>query len=142
MEQTNEALFETIQLLKRQVFWTRIAALCMAACILAVGIGLAVVLPRVSETVQDTEHLLTETSQTIADAQEVFGNLVEITEEMANADLEELVNSVNELVQDSGEGLSTVLSKLDEVDLQTLNKAIADLQKVIEPLANLVRVFG
>ena len=58
--------------------------------------------------------------------------------------LTELLNNANSLIAESGDALSEALISIDEalgtvnqIDIESLNQAIADLQKVVEPLAKL-----
>lgn len=142
MSKNNEAMMQTIQLLKQQILWTRIMAIGVAICVLAVGIGLAMALPWILDTANDTQALLNETTKTVGYAQKVFENLSHITEGVVGEDLKELTDGLNELVKESSEGLQIIFSQLGNIDLSVLNEAIADLQQAIEPLANFARAFG
>ena len=65
---------------------------------------------------------------------------------LEESQITELLNNANTLIEESGDALTKALEDVDEalktvnkIDIDTLNSAIADLQKVIEPLA---RLFG
>lgn len=70
----------------------------------------------------------------------------ELSTILENTRITELLNNVNILVEQSGDaltealgGVNEALNTISQIDIATLNEAIADLQTVIEPLA---RLFG
>lgn len=70
----------------------------------------------------------------------------ELSTILENTRITELLNNVNTLVEQSGDaltealgGVNEALNTISQIDIATLNEAIADLQTVIEPLA---RLFG
>ena len=70
--------------------------------------------------------------------QTVLGNLEQTTAQLASMDLQSMVSNVDALVATGQEGLEQTMEKLNSIDLDTLNKAIGDLAKVVEPLARLI----
>lgn len=121
MEQTN----------KKQVFYARlqflftvVAALC---CVVLLLSGMSV-LPKLQETAVQAEAVLT--------------NLETVTTELANVDLNSMVQNVDTLVTDvdglvgtSQVGVEQALEKLNAIDFDALNEAIKDLSDVIDPIA-------
>lgn len=121
MEQTN----------KKQVFYARlqflftvVAALC---CVVLLLSGMSV-LPKLQETAVQAEAVLT--------------NLETVTTELANVDLNSMVQNVDALVTDvdglvgtSQVGVEQALEKLNAIDFDALNEAIKDLSDVIDPIA-------
>lgn len=121
MEQTN----------KKQVFYARlqflftvVAALC---CVVLLLSGMSV-LPKLQETAVQAEAVLT--------------NLETVTTELANVDLNSMVQNVDALVTDvdglvgtSQVGVEQALVKLNAIDFDALNEAIKDLSDVIDPIA-------
>ncbi len=71
----------------------------------------------------------------------VLENLARITEQLAAADLEGMVRSVNDLAVASQAGVEQATEKLHAIDFETLNRAIANLADVVEPLARFFNVF-
>ena len=72
----------------------------------------------------------------------VLNNLEQTTGELAALDLESMVSNVDSLVVYAQESLHKTMENLDTIDFETLNKAIEDLSKVIEPLAKFAGIFG
>ena len=68
----------------------------------------------------------------------------ELNKILEESNITELLNNANVLIDESGEALTKALADVDEalktvtqIDIETLNGAISDLQKVIQPLAKL-----
>ena len=87
--------------------------------------------------------ILEEANTAIAEISSLTKQLNGILEE---TQLTELLNNANSLIAESGDALSEALISIDEalgtvsqIDIESLNQAIADLQKVVEPLS---RLFG
>ena len=59
----------------------------------------------------------------------------------AQLDLAGMVENVDTLATTSQSAVEHATEKLDTIDLETLNKAIADLADVVEPLAKFFNVF-
>lgn len=72
-----------------------------------------------------------------ADWQGLISDLETVSNQMANANLGSIVEEVNGLVQSSQVGLEQTMEKFNSIDFDTLNKAINDLSRVVEPLAKL-----
>ena len=64
-----------------------------------------------------------QTNAVLADAQEAIANFQEVSE------------NVNELVNTGSLAVGQTMEKIDQMDIERLNEAIADLNRVIEPLA-------
>ena len=121
MEQTN----------KKQVFYARlqflftvVAALC---CVVLLLSGMSI-LPKLQETAVQAEAVLT--------------NLETVTTELANVDLNSMVQNMDTLVTDvdglvgtSQVGVEQAMEKLNAIDFDALNEAIKDLSDVIDPIA-------
>lgn len=72
----------------------------------------------------------------------VLANLDNVAQELADADLGSMVDSVNTLATDSQSAVTEAMQKLETIDIDTLNQAIADLADVVEPLAKVSKFFG
>lgn len=99
----------------------------LAAAASCVFIGLMVfrLMPQVNGLLVQLETVLTDLEQT--------------TGQLAALDLESMVTNMDSLAVYAQESLQQTMEKLDTIDFETLNKAIEDLAKVIEPLA---KFFG
>ena len=75
------------------------------------------------------------------DAGNVMEDLAVVAEALAAADLGSIVENVNNLTADSQNVIADAMTKLDTIDIATLNKAIKDLAAVVEPLAKVSKIF-
>lgn len=109
---------------RAQFVFTLVAAVCCIVLMIA-GIQL---LPKLREAAVQAETVLT--------------NLETVTAELANVDLngmvenmDALVTNVDGLVASSQAGVEQTLEKIQAIDLDALNNAIKDLSDVIDPIA-------
>ena len=89
-------------------------------------------------------------SNVLGEANAAIDEITRLTHELNNvldeSHLAELLQNANTLIEESGEsltkaldGVDEALKKVEQIDIDALNSAISDLQKVIDPLA---RLFG
>ena len=99
----------------------------LAAAASCVFIGLMVfrLMPQVNSLLGQLETVLTDLEQT--------------AHSLAALDLESMVTNMDSLAVYAQESLQQTMEKLNTIDIETLNQAIQDLAKVIEPLA---KFFG
>lgn len=105
------------------VFLLTAAASCIAICL-----QLGSLVPRIN--------------QLIGQMQGILGNLEQASRQLKELELEAMVSNVDSLAVYAQQSLQQTMDKLNTIDLDTLNKAIGDLSRVIEPLANFVGLFG
>lgn len=124
-------------LLEKQCRATRTLGLLLVCLIAVIGVALFTLLPKVTATLKGFDTTLSELNVVVENTQI-------ITEELKSADIEgtihsfsDTLNSVNSLVEDSADSLTASLKKLEELDIDTLNKAIEGLYKVVNPLSSL-----
>ena len=124
-------------LLEKQCRATRTLGILLVCLVAVVGIAMFTLLPKVTATLKGFDTTLNELNVVVENTQI-------ITEELKSADIEgnihsfsDTLNSVNGLVEDSADSLTTSLKKLEELDIDTLNKAIQGLYKVVNPLSSL-----
>ena len=108
-----------------------VCAVCMAALVVMV----CRILPQINEILGQAKLAMTQ-------IQTVLTNLEQTTNQLAQVDLESMVSNVDALVVTGQQSLQESMVKLNGIDFEALNKAIEDLAAVIEPLANMTRVFG
>ena len=141
MEQSKEIL-ELLQKIEKsnrtQVRTGRL--MCLLGLVGAVCGGIALVL--VIQVLPRLEEILPQINTVLEQMKTVLGNLEQTTAQLAAIDLEGMVSNVDALVATGQEGLEQTMDKLNSIDLNTLNKAITDLAKVIEPLANFISRFS
>ena len=131
LEKLEKSSRQQVRSARLQCFFSFLAAVC---CLL--------LLLTVAKIVPDIKELSGQISGIAVQAESVLTNLETVTEELAAADLEGLVTDVNGLVSTSQTGVEQALEKLNGVNMDTLNKAIEDLAKVVEPLASIAGMFG
>lgn len=86
--------------------------------------------------------LVPQVNEILGQMETVLANLEQTSEELAALELEAMVADVDALALYAQESLRLTMDKLDTIDLETLNTAIQDLAKVIEPLAKVAGMFG
>ena len=102
----------------------------------------------------DTEKLV-KTANDFTDAMEqadlkgLVDSLNKVTDELAEIDMRKMTGDVAELIEQAQQSLTEaektledVGTTIDSMDLEALNKAIADLSSVVEPLAKFASRFG
>ena len=116
-----------------------------AACCLGVFFLVCTLMPRAYGLAGKAQTVLTDlesvTGQLNEQMDTILINLDEVTKELAQADLAGMVENVDTLATTSQNAVEHATEKLDTIDLETLNKAIADLADVVEPLAKFFNVF-
>ena len=137
----NKELLELLQKVEKanhqQVRLTRIICiLALAAALCCVGTLCLVysVLPQIT-------GILPQINAVASQMQVVLGNLETATAQLSQLDLTGMVTNVEELVTTAQSGLEQTMNNVNSIDFATLNKAIEDLSKVVEPLSKLTSIF-
>ena len=115
---------------------TSVAA--MAVCFLLAA-ALLYIVPQVTLLIDQANYIMAETNELMGEADVVMKNMETVTDELAHADLTGMLDNVNTLVISSEAQLEEAMSKIDSMDIESLNKAIRDLGTIVNPLA---RLFG
>ena len=122
---------------RQQLLFTKIlCALC--ALMLVCTLVLTVALTGAASKITAVAEPLQEISQ---QAETVMTNLDAVAQDLADADLGAMVDTVNTLAAESQDAVTSAMKKLDMIDIDTLNKAIEDLADVVEPLAKVSKIF-
>lgn len=108
-----------------------VCAVCMAALVIMVY-----------RTLPQVNEILGQFKLAMGQIQTVLTNLEQTSTQLAQVDLESMVSNVDTLVASGQQSLEASMAKLNSVDFDALNQAIKDLAAVIEPLANMTRLFG
>ena len=69
-------------------------------------------------------------------------NLETLTTSLNQADLAGTVNNINELTVQATDSLGNTMDRINSIDLEKLNTAIANLNATIEPMAAFFNVLG
>lgn len=133
----NQILQQLAESSRKQLRYARIQ------CIFTVAAALVclLLLFRVTQVVPQIQALAEQIATLSSQAETVLTNLETVTDELAKSDINGMVQDVNDLVTTSRSGVEQALVKIDAIDIDALNKAIADLSAVISPLANLIGRF-
>ena len=123
---------------RRQLLFTKI--LCML-CALMLICTLVLTLS-ITGAVQEILTIAQPLQQMADQAGTVMANLDTVAQDLADAKLGSMVENVNTLAADSQTVITEAMKKLDTIDIDTLNQAIADLADVVEPLAKVSKFFG
>ena len=122
---------------RKQLMYARIqciAAVVAVVCFAGIYFLIKDFLPQISA-------IITEIPGVVAQMESVLGNLELVTKELTTVDFAGMIDGVNVLVATGQEGLQETVTKLNSIDFEALNKAIATLTEVIDPLAKFFKVF-
>ncbi len=109
---------------KRQVFYSRLAAIFTGVLMVAVVISLVRVVPKFLVTMENANIILVNAQKTLEDIETMSTSITQTSEDL------------NKLVGDNAESLSASVQKLSEVDFESINQATRDLQDAVGPLAD------
>ena len=110
-----------------------IAAICVATALL---ISLAIVVPKVFRFIGQLEETVMEVDNLLVDVKSITKDVNDLADNVNS-----LVDNTNNMVTDNMGAITDIVQSLNEIDFDTLNKAITDLSDVVEPLGNMVRYF-
>ena len=130
LQQVEKANRQQVKLTRLSCIFALIAALC---CVGTLGLVYSI-LPQVTGILSQVDGLA-------GQIHVVLGNLEDATNQLSQLDLTGMVSEVEELVTTAQTSLEQTMGKLNTIDFQTLNKAIEDLSKVVEPLSKLTTIF-
>ena len=108
--------------LKKQLNMMKVLMFAMAGIFLMLLIAVAVLVPKVTDTLDNANVALEQISYT---AEQMDG----------------VLNSVETLVEESSAGVTQALDNMNSIDFETLNKSIEDLNSVVSPLSNFFSRF-
>ncbi|MBQ0146600.1 MAG: hypothetical protein KBS51_05745 [Lachnospiraceae bacterium] len=86
--------------------------------------------------------LMPQVNSLLKEAEVSLNNIEKITDDLSKVDIEGLMNDVSELVTTTEADLGKTMEKIDELNIEELNRAITNLSNVIEPLAEFFGVLG
>lgn len=140
-----ELLKEIRDVNRKQVWYSRIT--CIAAILAAVcfgGVFLLVkdFLPQINQVLTEITGIVSQLPGIVSQMQDVLTNLQEVTEKLTAVDFGGMIDGVNSLVESGQSGLNQTVEKLNSIDFASLNKAIKNLEAVVEPLAKFFKVFN
>lgn len=105
----------------------RISATAMVCLVIAFIIALSVFVPLAANTLEKVNTTLTEAENVAVSAQKSL------------EEIDEMVSNFNGVIVDNTDSVNSALSKVNEIDIKSLNKSIEELASILDPLA---RLFG
>lgn len=131
-----DLLTQLVKNSEKQLFYARIRTL--ATVIIAGGllICMIVLAPEVLKTVSQANAIMVQASETITLADTAIESITEMS-----ASITEMGENMDTFITENAESVSQVMKQMEEVDFESLNKAIKDLGDVIEPLAKFFKLF-
>lgn len=122
----------------KRLFWTRITALATVSILVMILVSVVFASIKVADMQDDFDRLIK-----MADAMEgMSDNLASVSEQLEQIDWEGLAVSINLTAEKAQQSMDAALTAIDELDIETLNEAIANLGDVIEPLARFFNTFN
>ncbi|MCR4903233.1 MAG: hypothetical protein K6A23_10255 [Butyrivibrio sp.] len=135
----SKVLEEIRKACSREAFYSRLTAVFVGGLFLVVAISLVLIVPKAiyalnnaNSLIDDTNKLVLETNAAVDELSEITGELETMVDSVTSAS-----NNMNKLVEDNAEDLTQAVQNMSEIDFEGLNKAIADLQTAVGPLAKL-----
>lgn len=130
------ALENMLKHAKKQSFYMRIFALATVGVMVAIIVALVIILPPALQLMKQANVIMEQATVTIEEANEAVDNI-----NIMSGEITTTVKNLDTLVVDNTETLTQAMKDISEIDFEALNKAIADLGTVIEPMANMVSRF-
>ena len=130
---------------RKQVFYSRVtcaAAVVAALCFAGVFLLVRDFLPQISQILSEITGIVSQIPGIVSQMQEVLTNLQEVTQKLTAVDFGGMIDGVYSLVESGQSGLEQTVDKLNSIDFASLNKAIRNLEAVVEPLAKFFKVFN
>lgn len=130
---------------RKQVVYTRvtcIAAIVAALCFVGVFVLVKDFLPQINQVLSEITGIVSQLPGIVSQMQGVLTNLQEVTEKLTAVDFGGMIDGVNSLVASGQSGLEQTVDKLNSIDFDSLNKAIRNLEAVVEPLSKFFKVFN
>lgn len=138
LKQINDNSRKQANYLKIQCVLTLVSAVCFAGAFLLVYDFL----PQISTVVTQLSNVAAQLPGVVTQMEAVLGNLEQVSTDLAAVDFGSMIDGVNTLVQTGQTSLVDTVEKLNTIDFDALNKAIASLSGVVEPLAKFIKAFS
>ena len=145
MENKTELLEKLEKNTRQQLIFTKVLCLLCAilmVCMLIMAVSISGVAKEVVTLARPLQEVAGQVTGITAQAETVMENLDSVAKALAEADLSGMAQNINALTADSQSVVTEAMEKLDTIDIETLNKAIADLADAAELLGKVSRIFG
>ena len=124
---------------RKQLFFTRVCAIALAAILLVSRISAVLVVPKAVRALDELHTVAGRLEALDIEALlDDIDRLLETLKPVAKR-LDPLMGDLGDTVLAAQRDMEEALKAIESIDIETLNKAIADLSAIVEPLA---RLFG
>ena len=124
---------------RKQLFYTRLCAIALAAILLVSLISAVLVVPKAVRALDELHTVAGRLEALDIEALlDDIDRLLETLKPVAER-LDPLMGDLGDTVLAAQRDMEEALKAIESIDIETLNKAIADLSAIVEPLA---RLFG
>lgn len=113
---TEALLREQLKVMKKQLRMSRIVSGIIGIAVAALVGAMVIVLPPAVQSLRSANRLM---------------------KELEGTNLTEMIKDIDELAKSSQEDMSQTMDKLNQLDLESLNAAIQNLENTTRPLADL-----
>ncbi|MCR5157457.1 MAG: hypothetical protein K6C96_12345 [Butyrivibrio sp.] len=124
-----DMLTEIRDMTKKELIWQRVSSSALLVLVLALIIIGVNVIPKAVVAIQNVSEV----------AQVAIDSLHEI--DVMVSDVTNTSQNVNKVIEDNAVPLSDAVNNMSNVDFDGLNKAIADLQDTVGPMASFFNKF-
>ncbi|MBR6950620.1 MAG: hypothetical protein IKH56_02680 [Oscillospiraceae bacterium] len=141
---------ETVQLMKKQLFWSRLTGVLFACVTVLLVIALILFgsfMRRAGDLVAKADEIAAKLDSTASqledvDWESVGKNLETISNDLSAVDWIGLTDDIGKMATEAENSLQIAQKAITDLDIETLNEAITELRDVIRPLANFVNRFS
>ncbi|SFC43813.1 hypothetical protein [Butyrivibrio sp. YAB3001] len=121
---------ELVKIAKKQLFFNRISALCMAGMLAVLIVVVVILVPKVETTLGHINSVAQNVESSLDDINVMVKSITDSSE------------NLNKLVDQNAQELTDAVTSISEIDFEGLNKAIQDLQDAVGPLASFFKKFN
>lgn len=138
-----ELLRNLLKKQSKQLFYSRISAISMCVMALVITLVMVIIVPITVDTIEQVNSVLVDAQGIISDAEKVIEETEVAVKDVDSMTIEitSAAEGINKLVDDNSSVLNEAMVKISNIDFDSLNKAISDLQSVVEPMANFMNRF-
>jgi hypothetical protein len=127
LKKLEEADKVKIRYAKRQYHMSLVTAFCSILILFGVAWACYTLVPKLDRSLDEF--------QTVAQELDV------VAKQLSDADLQGMVKHVDQMAVTSESGVKEALEKINSINIDELNQAIASLSEVVEPLAKFAGIF-
>ena len=122
---------------KKMIGLVRFIGIMAVAIFAVIVIAFSILVPRVLTALAHAEETLSNADILVGAASESL-----ITANKALESANEAAQAANQLVKDNAEAVTEAMGKINDIDFESLNNAINDLESIVAPLAKVASIFN